>query len=137
MLIGFLGQLTLTSLSAPGEAPRRAIQRLMGIDIASAATPQDGMAADNPMAGMAHLHHGSNPDAPQDDGTCLLCPLLHLPLAIVCARLLAPLVAIFLRRLRVRPNQPRAPPALWSCVASPRGPPAARALRQPAGFAML
>lgn len=126
-LTGFLGQLSLQSQGMAGETPRRTLLRLTGIDIAPAAPAAMPMAHMHGMSmtGMARHHH-ENGGGPHDDGSCPLCPLLHLPLAALDGGIAAPLALMTVIGLRARPNQPRAPPVLWSAVASPRGPPAGR-----------
>ncbi|EFG85426.1 DUF2946 family protein [Novacetimonas hansenii] len=147
-LLGFVGQLLVLSRALPGEMPRATIERLTGIDIApmadmgckDAATmvmedgPHRALAqAMTHLTGRAILHgpsHGRDHTPDHDtsrhdhDGSCTLCPLLHLPAIALAALPFMPLPPMAWARPHARPGQPRAPPAISPGVPPSRGPPA-------------
>ncbi|ACI51597.1 conserved hypothetical protein [Gluconacetobacter diazotrophicus PA1 5] len=132
-LLGFLGQLLVQNQARPDEAPRATIERLTGIDIApedcagTCAMPamhmampgmmQAGMTQAAPLPSHAPRHH--------HDGSCPLCPLLHIPAIILTGLAFLPLPPTGWMRPQCRPAQPRAPPASGSRLLPPsRAPPA-------------
>jgi len=148
-LIGLCGQLALTSGTRPEETPRQAILRLTGIDIVGAPlhdhqVSHTPMSAHMPMSHMSMpMEHNTHPKLTRtqsagesgsghhhhhDDGSCPLCPLLHLP----AIALLVAIMILLATRLRVaahpKANAPRAPPVFRFGVAAPRGPPLMSAL---------
>lgn len=148
-LVGLCGQLALTCGARPEETPRQAIPRLTRIDITAAPLPDHRvshppMSAHMPMPHMSMpMGHDTHPKLARaqssgesdighhhhNDGSCPLCPLLHLP-AIVLVAVILVLLATRLRSV-VRPkgNALRAPPVIRFGVAPPRGPPLMPALR--------
>ncbi|MCE2579509.1 DUF2946 family protein [Gluconacetobacter entanii] len=135
-LLGFVGQLLVLGRALPGEMPRATIARLTGIDIAPPA-PMAGcddttMAMGEAPAAIGHavahaLGHGLQHDTAHHDhdGSCTLCPLLHLPAIALAALPFMPLPPMAWARARVRPGQPRAPPAISPGIPPSRGPPPA------------
>lgn len=97
--MGFLGQLLIQSQAMPGEMPRATILRLTGIDIAphvyhtpdkhSVCADMPGMTMDNVTQAVSadnegdHDHMSGHPS--HHDGSCPLCPLLHLPVFLFTA----------------------------------------------------
>lgn len=135
-LLGFMGQLLVLGRALPGEMPRATIERLTGIDIAPAApmagcgdaTMDAAMAMDGPPPPIAHalLHAFSHDTAHHDhDGSCTLCPLLHLPAMALAALPFMPLPPMAWARPHARPGQPRAPPVISPGIPPSRGPPPA------------
>ena len=148
-LLGLVGQLLVLSRALPGEMPRATIERLTGIDIAPMTATQCEDAAamvmdDGPYPATAHAithaigraighdrghdpGHVSGDGAPRHDhdGSCTLCPLLHLPAIALAALPFMPLPPMAWARPHARPAQPRAPPAISPGVPPSRGPPRA------------
>lgn len=131
-LLGFVGQLLILSQARPGEMPRATIERLLGIDIASGQAMADCEEQHGPaamaMGGLYHVlaHEGGDDVSHHDhDGSCALCPLLHLPAMALAAQAFLPLPPMPWMRPHCRPGQPRGPPAISPGVPPSRGPPPA------------
>ena len=125
VLLGFCGQLFLQSNALPDEAPRVTFERLTGLQIG----PDQPPAAPHVMhmAG-GHMLKMAHAKAPQHsghhhDGSCPLCPLLHLPVVIFSVAFLAALILIAWSAYGTL--LPRAPPLLALALRPPpTGPPA-------------
>lgn len=133
VLIGLGGQLLLQSNALPDEAPRVTFERLTGLHIGPGELPpasmQDnmqGMSMDMPMVGhmMPHIPAPGHPDH-HHDGSCPLCPLLHLPAVIFSAAFMAALILMAWGRSPYSARLPRAPPPRIPAFRPPStGPPA-------------
>lgn len=129
-LIGLMGQMLVQNQALPGEAPRLTIQRLTGIDIAPGAPVAACDTTRQTMSHtMAHMRHGVH-DAGcrathhHHDGTCPLCPLLHVAAILQAITPFVPIASIrWVQPLR-HCVQPRAPPGRACRILPPlRGPP--------------
>ena len=140
-LLGFLGQLLIQNQAQPGEMPRATILRLTGIDIAPGGgdtkrhlpccPPGDADRAGMSMGGMGsdmaqampddHDDHHAPGHHPQQDGSCPLCPMLHLPVVLFTVAPLLPVFHMVWQRYRIHMAQPRAPPAIELGVPLSRG----------------
>ncbi|KXV71490.1 DUF2946 domain-containing protein [Acetobacter cerevisiae] len=127
VLLGFCGQLFLQSNALPDEAPRVTFERLTGLQIG----PDQPPAAPHVMHMAAgHMLKMAHAKAPQHsghhhDGSCPLCPLLHLPVVIFSVAFLAALILIAWSQSAYGTLLPRAPPLLALALRPPpTGPPA-------------
>lgn len=136
-LMGFLGQLLIQSQAMPGEMPRATILRLTGIDIAphvyhtphkhSVCADMPSMAMDNVTQAVSadnegdHDHMSGHPA--HHDGSCPLCPLLHLPVFLFTALVILLALAFIRWQRHVNIVNPRAPPVITLGVPFSCGPP--------------
>lgn len=95
-LLGLLELLALQSVARPSEVPRTTLERLTGLQIGSKAIPRDrhmtmpGMNMTTDRHHTTHDHQHSH----HDDGTCFLCPMLHLPRIVLATPFIGMLVAV-------------------------------------------
>lgn len=130
VLLGLCGQLLLQSHALPDEAPRATLERLTGLHIGP--PPLSVMP---PMHHMAGHRHGMMPmethkdqsgqSGHHHDGSCPLCPLLHLPAIIFSVAFVAALILLAWSRSSYDERLPRAPPLYPLALRPPpTGPPA-------------
>jgi hypothetical protein len=127
-LLGFLGQLLIGNQARPDETPRATIQRLTGIDIAAAdhAPVSDTAPHVMHMPGMTSKAGQARSHAPghHHDGSCPLCPLLHLPVIVLTGLIILPRLPLRWAPSAHHLAQPRAPPSSARRILPPsRGPP--------------
>lgn len=129
VLLGLGGQLLLQSNALPDEAPRVTFERLTGLHIGPEQSP--------PMSHHMHMHMATghnhtmmqagapHPSGHHHDGSCPLCPLLHLPAFIFSVAFLAALILIAWSQTAYGVLLPRAPPLRALALRPPpTGPPA-------------
>lgn len=124
VLFGFLASLGLQGLAEPDETPRAEIERLIGVDIASAMVMADPMGmCDSTSMAMPASHHMPKAGHHHHDTACALCPLLQLAVFILGVALLA----AFSRSIRlthvVSLPPCRAPPGLRWVLPPSQAPP--------------
>ncbi|GAN69332.1 DUF2946 family protein [Acetobacter orleanensis] len=130
VLFGLCGQLLLQSNALPDEAPRVTFERLTGLHIGPGqpSTMPPMHHADGAMPGMmSGMTHTGKPDPSghHHDGSCPLCPLLHLPAVIFSVAFIAALILIAWSRSSYSALLPRAPPVYALAFRPPpTGPPA-------------
>jgi hypothetical protein len=138
-LIGLLGQLALQSLASPGETPRTAILRLIGIDISPKAdlsrhSPHHDMSGmdmgEGDSADSRHVmpmpdQHGQSGEGHHHDADCPLCPLLLFFGILLNATVFLPAVSAAWLSMRRFFAQPRAPPSFTLLLPPATGPPLA------------
>lgn len=123
VLLGLGGQLLLQSNALPDEAPRVTFERLTGLQIGSDQPDPTAMPISHMSAGHMHMmphaktheHSGHH-----HDGSCPLCPLLHLPAVIFSLAFIAALILVAWSRPAYSVRLPRGPPL---CAIALRPPP--------------